>query len=77
MSLSLWASADGYLHHLVFLVFEDSVGFLNLVERKTVCDERCGVNLSLLYKAKHFFAVAPVYASSLKRKVFAVHVGQW
>ena len=54
---------NSYFYDSVFLVFEDSVRFFYSAEWKTMCDEWGSVYLSLLYKMKHFFAVASVYTT--------------
>lgn len=67
---------NGYFYDSVFLVFEDSVRFFYSAEWKTMCDEWGSVYLSLLYKMKHFFAVASVYTTGLEGEVLAVHIWQ-
>ena len=41
------------LYHSVQTVFEDTVGLLYLVQRETMCNERCGINLPFRNKAEY------------------------
>ena len=68
-------AVNNYFYDSVFLVFEDSVRFFYSAEWETMGDEWGSVNLSLLYKMKHFFAVASVYTAGLEGEVLAVHIG--
>jgi hypothetical protein len=54
------------LDYSVFLVFEYTVSFFNLAQRKTMGDEWGSVNLSLFDKSEHFFAVASVHSTRLE-----------
>lgn len=67
---------NSYFYDSVFLVFEDFVRFFYSAEWETMGDEWGSVYLSLLYKMKHFFAVASIYTAGLEGEVLAVHIGQ-
>ena len=42
---------DSNLNHPIQFILKDAVGFLNLAQRKTMRDERSGINLTLLNQA--------------------------
>ena len=52
------------------------VSLLDLVQRKTVGDERRGVDLAFRDKLKYLRAIATVYAAGLEGEILAIHVGK-
>ena len=59
-------AVNSYFYDSIFLVFENYVRFFYSAEWETMGDKWGSVYLSLLYKMKHFFAVASVYTAGLE-----------
>ena len=60
----------------ISLLLKDFIGFCYPLQWKTVRDERCGVNLSLLDELQDFRTVTPIHTSCLENEVLAVHLRQ-
>ena len=58
----------------ISLLLKDFVGFSNLGQWETVCDERCGVYLTLLDELQDFLALKAIHTSCLESEILAVHL---
>ena len=52
------------------LILEYTIGFFDISQRETVCDERSGIYLTLLYQTEYFLTVTAVYTTGLEREIF-------
>ena len=65
---------DGCLDDTIFLILEHIIRLLYHRKRKTMCNERSGIYLALLYQLQDFLTVATIYSASLEGKVLAIHI---
>ena len=66
----------GHFDDSISLLLKEFIGFSYPLQRKTVGDERCGVNLSLLDELQDLFTVTAIHTSCLESEVLAVHLRQ-
>ncbi len=69
-------SCDSNLYDAVQPILKDPIGLLDLRQRKTVGNQRCGVQLPLFDQRENLCTITAVHTAGLEREILSVHLRQ-